>query len=286
MRIAGILQPGTVLNYVLEAKHIKAGLIVVQTIEERDRVCNENKNSLVNGTPIYVAGTHKTYRYYQEEDKFIPDLSFKEDENGVLCIEGEDGELKKIKVEVGIDDLDPSLKEDIKNLPTMKQIETLISNELQDYVTLSSLNKILSEINSKLAEKQDTITVSGNGLLTINEGVFGVDTNTYATSSDVESSISTAIEDLGALTAVPQATVEALGGIKLGHVQTATERAVVLDGEGKAYVSIPPAAIGTGAVTNDMLAGAITDSKIQSVNVQKLEQSPGEILILDAGDAQ
>ena len=38
MRIAGILQPGTVLNYVLEAKHVKAGLIVVQTIEERDRV--------------------------------------------------------------------------------------------------------------------------------------------------------------------------------------------------------------------------------------------------------
>ena len=163
MRIAGILQPGTVLNYVLEAKHVKAGLIVVQTIEERDRVWNENKNSLVNGTPIYVAGTHKTYRYHQEEDKFIPDLSFKEDENGVLCIVGEDGELKKIKVEVGIDDLDPSLKEEIENLPTVEQIEALISNELQDYVTLSSLNKILSEINSKLAEKQDKL-VAGQGI--------------------------------------------------------------------------------------------------------------------------
>lgn len=163
MRIAGILQPGTVLNYVLEAKHVKAGLIVVQTIEERDRVWNENKNSLVNGTPIYVAGTRKTYRYHQEEDKFIADLSFKEDENGVLCIEGEDGELKKIKVEVGIDDLDPSLKEEIENLPTVEQIEALISNELQDYVTLSSLNKILSEINSKLAEKQDKL-VAGQGI--------------------------------------------------------------------------------------------------------------------------
>ena len=163
MRIAGILQPGTVLNYVLEAKHVKAGLIVVQTIEERDKVWNENKNSLVNGTPIYVAGTHKTYRYNEEQDTFIPDLSFKEDENGVLCIEGEDGSLKKIKVEVGLDDLDPSLKEEIENLPTIESIESLISNKLQDYVTLSSLEKTLSEINSKLAEKQDKL-VAGEGI--------------------------------------------------------------------------------------------------------------------------
>ena len=120
-------------------------------------------------------------------------------------------------------------------------------------------------------------------------------------------------ESIGALTAVPQATTDALGGIKLGHVDSGDgdEYAVELDGEGKAFVTVPvpempevPAytagngisvtpnendfivAIATGGVTTDMIAdGAVTDAKLSTVNVQKLFVAEGDALVLDGGNA-
>ena len=234
-----------------------------------------------------------------------------------------------------------------ETISAISQTDGVISVTKQ---TISITQAQVEGLTTALAGKQDTITVSGNGILTISDGTFGVDTNTYATTSSVEGSISTAIEDLdlantylglhakadsaanadkvankltigskefdgsaevtvtatdlGALTAIPQATAEALGGIKLGHTEGANEHAVVLDGEGKAYVtvSIPAAvtysagagltlsegtfAIGTGSVTVAMLAGGITDDKLVSLDVQKLTQKEEDTLILDGGDAQ
>ena len=130
---------------------------------------------------------------------------------------------------------------------------------------------------------------------------------------DGSAAVEITAEDLGALTAVPQATTDALGGIKLGHVDggDGDEYAVELDGEGKAFVTVPapavpdvPAytagagisvtpnendfivAIATGGVTTDMIAdGAVTDAKIAGVNIQKLQQTEGDYLVLDGGNA-
>ena len=130
---------------------------------------------------------------------------------------------------------------------------------------------------------------------------------------DGSAAVEITAEDLGALTAVPQATTDALGGIKLGHVDSGEgdEYAVELDGEGKAFVTVPvpempdvPAytagagisvtpnendfivAIATGGVTTGMIAdGAVTDAKITGVNIQKLQQTEGDYLVLDGGNA-
>ena len=163
MRVAGILEPGTTLGYVVESKYVQGGLIVVQTLQERDALANSGTQALVTGTPIYVSSTKTTYRYNADTKLFTSEPTFVEDENGVLNIVGEDGQLKKIKLNVSVDDLDPTLKETIENLPTLSSIEELISDKLGDYVTLSSFQSTLDELSSKIDSKQDSL-IAGNNI--------------------------------------------------------------------------------------------------------------------------
>ncbi len=163
MRIAGVLQPGTTLGYVVESKYVKAGLIVVQTIEERDALVNENSGALVHGTPIYCAGTKKTYRYNEQTKLFSVEPTFIENEDGSLSIVGEDGNPQKIKFNITINDLDESLKDIIENLPTMGAVEELVSTKLLDYVTLASYTETINSIEEKLGNKQDKLT-AGEGI--------------------------------------------------------------------------------------------------------------------------
>ena len=187
MKIAGIIQPGTTLGYVVESKHVKASLIVAQTIEERDKLVNEGDQALVNGTPIYVAGVHKTYIYQKENSSFIDCPLIVEDQDGVLCIKDEDGSLRKIKLNITINDLDPSLKEEIDNLPTSQEVEALLTQKLGDYVSQEYLSQFIEdEIIPKLDTKQDKLT-AGEGIKIENNiiSLTGVDKEiVFATKAD------------------------------------------------------------------------------------------------------
>ena len=163
MRIAGILQPGTTLGYVVESKYVRGGLIVVQTLQERDALVNSETQALINGTPIYVASTKTTYRYNSATKLFTAEPTFVEDENGVLNIVGEDGQLKKIKLNITVDDLDPTLKETIENLPTLSAVEELVDNKLGNYVTLASFQSTIDGLSTKLDSKQDSL-IAGNNI--------------------------------------------------------------------------------------------------------------------------
>ena len=173
-----------------------------------------------------------------------------------------------------------------------------------------------AELEGQIALKQQKITaenkldgalVSGTvGSAAIADKVANVLTaggKTYNGSEAVEITAA----DLGAITEISQATADALGGIKLGHTEGGNEHAVVLDDEGKAYVTVavPEAltynvlangglavnenrefSIATGGVLTTMIGdGQVTDAKISALNVNKLVQTDGDVLVLNGGTA-
>ena len=190
-----------------------------------------------------------------------------------------------------------------KSADVTSEISTAVSGartELEGQIALKQ-QKITAE------NKLDGALVSGTvGNAAIADRVSNVLTaggKTYNGSEAVEITAA----DLGALTEIPQATTDALGGIKLGHTEGGNEHAVVLDEEGKAYVTVPvPEPLTYNALTNGGLAineqrefsiapggvltamigdGQVTDAKISALNVNKLVQTDGDELILNGGTA-
>lgn len=103
---------------------------------------------------------------------------------------------------------------------------------------------------------------------------------------------------------LPAATTDALGGIKIGYETNGVNRAVELDENKKAFVTIPEETvygvtengglemvnhnfqIKTGGVTADMIAAsAVKNNQIESVSANKLTQETGDYLILNCGDS-
>lgn len=90
--------------------------------------------------------------------------------------------------------------------------------------------------------------------------------------------------DIGALTEIPQATEEALGGIKVGHVAGAGEASLKLDEEGKAYVGIPAAIVYSAKANGGLEMDANHAFSIKEVSTDLLKQGE-KTLVLSGGNA-
>lgn len=90
--------------------------------------------------------------------------------------------------------------------------------------------------------------------------------------------------DLGALTEIPQATEEALGGIKIGHAAGVNEASLKLDEEGKAYVDIPAAIVYSSKENGGLEMDANHSFSIKEVSTDLLKQG-AKTLVLDGGNA-
>lgn len=176
------------------------------------------------------------------------------------------------------------------------------------YQTAANVNSLIanatieaSKINGAVANAQYA-TQAGSLVSAISLNVAGT-THTLIDGDEVVINATT----LGALTSIPVATNDALGGIRTGFVSANGNYAVQLDTNNAAYVTVPvpdvPAYTGTGAVNvaangndyvvsivtggivGDMIAAnTITSDKIASVSTDALVQGSEE-LILNGGSA-
>ena len=265
----------------------------VKSISEADGKISVEKQAIaieqsqVNGLADALAGKQA---HSENLDKFD-------------ALEGE-GLIKKTAEGYAIDNSQYLVSSDLSDYAKSADVTSQINEAVKDKQTAAQVNDLIaaatiegSKVNGNVARATlaDTATKVSNALTAGGK--------TYNGSEAVEI---TAV-DLGALTEIPQATAEALGGIKTGHVEGNNEHAVMLDIEGKAYVTVPvPEALTYGVLSNGGLAinenrefsiaaggvltsmigdGQVTDAKIAAVNVNKLFQSEGDELILNGGDA-
>lgn len=265
----------------------------VKSISETDGIISVEKQAIaieqsqVNGLADTLAGKQAANANL---DKFN-------------ALEGE-GLVKKTAEGYAIDSNQYLVSGDLSDYAKSVDVTNEISEAVKDKQTATQVNDLIaaatiegSKVNGNVAQATlaDTATKVSNALT--------AGKKTYNGSEAVEITAA----DLGALTEVPQATAEAFGGIKTGHIEGNNEHAVVLDTEGKAYVTVPvPEALTYGVLANGGLAvntnrefsiadggvvtamigdGQVTDAKISAVNVNKLVQTEGDELVLNGGDA-
>ena len=265
----------------------------VKSISEADGKISVEKQAIaieqsqVNGLADALAGKQA---HSENLDKFD-------------ALEGE-GLVKKTAEGYVIDNNQYLVSSDLSDYAKSADVTSQINEAVKDKQTAAQVNDLIaaatiegSKVNGNVARATlaDTATKVSNALTAGGK--------TYNGSEAVEITAA----DLGALTEIPQATAEALGGIKTGHVEGNNEHAVVLDTEGKAYVTVPvPEALTYGVLSNGGLAinenrefsiaeggiltamigdGQVTDAKISALNVNKLVQTDGDELILNGGTA-
>lgn len=184
---------------------------------------------------------------------------------------------------------------------------------LTDYAKSADVTQ---EINAAVADKQTAEQVNALIAAATIEGskVNGAvaEATTAATANKVANALTIGSESydgsapvevtaatLGALTEVPAATAEKIGGFKLATEEektaevTATHRLVELDAHNHAYVDIPAAMVYSAKADGglELTDGAfgikalgVKDAMIESVSTDKLTQG-AKLLILDGGNA-
>lgn len=170
-----------------------------------------------------------------------------------------------------------------------------INDAVADKQTAAQVNALIAAATIK-GEKVEGAVAEATTAATANKvaNALTIGNETY----DGSAAVTVTAENLGALTEVPAATAEKIGGFKLlsaeeAAEETATHRIVKLDDHSHAYVDIPAAMVYTakadgGLELEDGAFGikalGVKDSMIESVSTDKLTQGT-QLFVLNGGNA-
>lgn len=203
------------------------------------------------------------------------------------------GLIKKTATGVEVDDsayiTDAALAGYAKSDDVTKAINTAVS----DKQTADQVNELIAAAKIKGSQVEGAVTTAATANKVANALTIG--SESYDGSAPVEVTAAT----LGALTEVPAATADKIGGFKLATDEektaetTATHRLVELDTHNHAYVDIPAAMVYTAKANGglEVTAGAfeikelgVKDSMIESVSTDKITQGK-KLFVLNGGNA-
>lgn len=187
---------------------------------------------------------------------------------------------------------DAALTDYAKSADVTQEINAAVA----DKQTAEQVNALIAAATIQ-GSKVDGAVANATTAATANKvaNALTIGSETYDGSAPVEVTAAT----LGALTEVPAATAEKIGGFKLATEEektaevTATHRLVELDAHNHAYVDIPAAMVYSAKADGglELTDGAfgikalgVKDAMIESVSTDKLTQG-AKLLILDGGNA-
>ena len=216
-------------------------------------------------------------------------LDGKQDKNTTLtaiaALEGA-GLVKKTADGVELDTNEYLVAANLADYAKSADVTKEIGEAVADKQTAEQVNALIAAATIK-GEKVDGAVALATTATTANKvaNALTIGSETYDGSAPVE----VTAETLGALTEVPAATAEKIGGFKLASTEeketetTATHRLVELDAHNHAYVDIPAAMAYTAAENGglELVDGAFS---IKSVSTDKLEQG-AKRLVLNGGSA-
>lgn len=232
IKVPGHFTTGTCRGYVMDAKYVKGGYIVVNEYNDLATLTDEVPGSIITGSPVYVVADNMTYRaiYDEQSDTF----SWEQDTADQQEISAEILSLQKDVNSIG---QALQLKANVSDIPTnVSQLTndsgyttiTEVQGLLNNYVTENELETELSSYATleQLSSKQDTL-VSGTNIKTINGQTILGEGN---------------IEIQGGSGGTPPiATTDAVGGILATDSGENEDVSAYVDVEsdGKAFVKIP-----------------------------------------------
>lgn len=169
-------------------------------------------------------------------------------------------------------------KESLEDSESLKELKSKVDQIASDLDTKTTVEDVRTEISSATIEAdQVNGSVSSakkvDNTLVIGDKAYDGSEKVVITSSDI-----------GALTEVPLATQEALGGIKLGYVENKTNRAVKVDTSGKAYITLPTALIESVDPTQFIISSEDKKLSISQISTDLLVQGTLP-LVLTSGDS-